>query len=78
MPRTREKSRDPRAPLVRRSPPPPPDAPRCSFCGSQDHAEDEVWRSTMGSECIICTDCATLATMFFRKDEGGDDADAGA
>jgi hypothetical protein len=66
-----EKSRDPAAPMHPRPEPPPDAAGPCSFCGSADYTNDEVWQSAT-SESRICKDCATLATMLLKKD----DADA--
>jgi hypothetical protein len=70
-----EKTRDPAAP-PRARPEPPPDARRCSFCGSDDYTKDQVWASPMEEGAIICTDCARLAMMFVGKGaDGGADAD---
>jgi AhpD family alkylhydroperoxidase len=66
-----EKSRDPAAPMRPRAEP-PPDAVPCSFCGSADYAEQEVWQSAT-SASRICKDCAALATMLLKKD--GEEAD---
>ena len=66
-----EKSRDPAAPRVRPKPSPQAQALKCAFCGSSEYAEDEVWQSPL-SECRICTNCATMATMLLRKDESED------